>query len=423
MPRTLVTDACQRADLNNNLMGALHPAGSLYERPVNMQECTRQHAAFRAALRSHGVKCVTVREVMLFNVDVCVRARVALEDLAASRLRYVLEGACEARLEAPADAFFVGEEYKRSVLEAMSAEQLGDVALCGPTVHVMPSYRDTGFTARYAFEPLTNVQYTRDTAITTARGVVLTRLRSPQRQFEVELLSFCFAKLGLPVVGAIKAPGFLEGGDFFVAGRVAFVGVGMRSNEEAAQQLMDGDLVGTRYVCLVRDDFERDQSRMHLDCMFNIAGDDVCLLAADVIGDGSPVRRTVDEYERVVDGDAAAPPGQRYVLRRSGVEFSRYLRDAGFSIVPISREHSLQYGCNVLNLGDSVVLASHAESARHLVRCPAFHGRVQVVDFADVTAMYGGLHCSSQVVRRTPAAQLQLPPPLSTQRASSAVPL
>jgi N-dimethylarginine dimethylaminohydrolase len=333
----------------------------------------------------------------------------------------VLEGACEERLESPSDAFFVGEEYKRSVLEAMSAEQLADVSLCGPTVHVMPSYRDTGFTARYSFDPLTNVQYTRDTAVTTARGVVLTRLRSLQRQFEVELLAFCFEKLGMPVVGAIKAPGFLEGGDFFMAGRVAFVGVGMRSNAEAAQQLMDGDLLGTRYVALVRDDYERDQARMHLDCMFNIVGDDVCLLAEDVIGEASPVRRTVDEYERVVDGDAAAQPGQRYVQRRSGVEFSRYLRDAGFNIVPISREHSLHYGCNVLNLGDSVILASHAESARKLVRCPAFHGRVQLVDFADVTAMYGGLHCSSQVVRRTPAAQL--PTPRASPRASSAVPL
>jgi len=114
-------------------MGALHPAGSLYERPVNIKECTRQHAAFRAALRAHGVRCVTVREVMLFNVDTCVRARCALEDLAASRLRYVLENACEERLDSPADAFFVGEEYKRSVLEAMSAEQLADVALCGPS--------------------------------------------------------------------------------------------------------------------------------------------------------------------------------------------------------------------------------------------------------------------------------------------------
>jgi arginine deiminase len=407
-------------------MGALHPAGSLYERPVNMSKCTAQHAAFRGALRAHGVRCLTVREVLLYDTDASVRARCELEDLAAARLTYELDTGCSARLLSEQDLFFVGHEYKASVLEAMSAEQLVDVVLCGPTVHVMPSFRDTGFTARYAFEPLTNVQFTRDQAVTTARGLVLARLRSPQRQREVELLAFCFAKLGLPVVGAIAAPGFLEGGDFFAAGkRLAFVGIGLRSNLEAAQQLMEGDLLGTRRVALVRDDFERDQARMHLDCVFNIAGDDVCLLAEDCMGDGAPLRRTVDEYERVEEaaappagadaeaaGDAssaaaaqpASPRRARYVLRRSGVEFGAFLRSEGYHVVPVSREHSLAYGCNILNLGDSNVLCCHPETARQLVRCPAFHGRVQLVEFADVTSMYGALHCSSQVVRRTPVA-------------------
>ena len=421
----------RRADLHNNLMGALHPAGSLYERPVNMTACTRQHAAFRAALRTYGVRCVTVREVLLYDTDTCVRARCALEDLAGARLTYAMDAGCEPRLLSAEDRFFVGDEYKRSVLAAMSAEQLADVVMCVPTVHVLPSYRDTGFTARYAFEPLTNAQFTRDQAATTARGVVLTRLRSPQRQREVELLAFVYDKLGLPVVGAIQAPGFLEGGDFFAAGRrLALVGVGLRSNVEAAQQLMEGDLLGTRFCALVRDDFERDQARMHLDCCFNIVADDVCLLAEDMMGDASPVRRTVDEYERLTysddeedgpapngaaangNGGAAAaaaadggkPQRPRYVLRQQGVEFSAYLRGMGFHIVPVSREHSMQYGCNVLNLGDSNILSCHAETARQLVRCAAFHGRVHLLEFGDVTSMYGGLHCSSQVVRRTPSA-------------------
>lgn len=45
------------------------------------------------------------------------------------------------------------------------------------------------------------------------------RLRSLQRQNEVELMQFCFEKLHLDVVGTVKAPGFLEGGDFFAAGQ------------------------------------------------------------------------------------------------------------------------------------------------------------------------------------------------------------
>ena len=80
----------------------------------------------------------------------------------------------------------------------MSAEQLIDVVLCGPTVHVSPSYRDTGFTASYKFDPMTNVQFTRDQQITTRRGIVMARLRSAQRLGEVELLRFCLNKARPP---------------------------------------------------------------------------------------------------------------------------------------------------------------------------------------------------------------------------------
>ena len=71
------------------------------------------------------------------------------------------------------DKWFVGEQYKRQVLEEMSPEQLIDVILCRPTVEMRPSFRDTGYTATYRFEPLTNMQFTRDQQITTRRGLVM----------------------------------------------------------------------------------------------------------------------------------------------------------------------------------------------------------------------------------------------------------
>lgn len=67
---------------------------------------------------------------------------------------------------------------------------------------------------------------------------------------------------GLPIAGNIIEPGFLEGGDFFPMGQdLALVGVGLRSNMEACQQLMDRDLLGTRRLGVVRDDFDRHQVR------------------------------------------------------------------------------------------------------------------------------------------------------------------
>lgn len=61
-------------------------------------------------------------------------------------------------------------------------------------------------------------------------------------------------------MGEIREPGFLEGGDFFPAGRdLALVGVGLRSNFEACQQLMDEDLLGVRRLAVVRDENEMHQ--------------------------------------------------------------------------------------------------------------------------------------------------------------------
>ena len=124
----------------------------------------------------------------------------------------------------------------------------------------------------------------------------------------------CCRLAGLPVVGEISVGGFLEGGDFFPAGRdLALLGIGLRSNLEACQQLMDRDLLGTRRFAVVRDDFEQHQDRMHLDCVFSIVSDNVCLMLKEMIGEGSPTRRLVDEYTKGPDG--------KYAESRQGVEF------------------------------------------------------------------------------------------------------
>lgn len=85
-------------------------------------------------------------------------------------------------------------------------------------------------------------------------------------------MRLCFSKLGMPVIGEIHEPGFLEGGDYFPAGPdLALVGIGLRSNMEACQQLMERDLLGARCLAVVKDEFDKHQDRMHLDCVFRCA--------------------------------------------------------------------------------------------------------------------------------------------------------
>ena len=81
----------------------------------------------------------------------------------------------------------------------MSIDQLIETLLINPKVKISPSYRDTGLSATYTFQPLSNLVYTRDQQITTPNGIVMGRLRSQQRQLEVDLMRFCFRKLGKPL--------------------------------------------------------------------------------------------------------------------------------------------------------------------------------------------------------------------------------
>ena len=89
---------------------------------------------------------------------------------------------------------------QRQVLREMSTEQLIDTIVIHPTVTLTPSFRDTGLTSTYSFQPLSNLVYMRDQQITTAKGIVLGSLRSSQRQLEVELMQFVFRKLGTSIL-------------------------------------------------------------------------------------------------------------------------------------------------------------------------------------------------------------------------------
>ena len=65
---------------------------------------------------------------------------------------------------------------------------------------------------------------------------------------------------------------------------------------------MEKDYFGTRRVAIVKDLYEKDQDRMHLDCVFSILSQDCVLMLEDMMGEESPTRRLVDEYTRGDDG-------------------------------------------------------------------------------------------------------------------------
>ena len=414
----------------SKMMGSLHPAGALYEKPVNISHAEIAHTAFVRLLEKRNIMVRDVRSILMERVDWSVGDHIALENLAFNCLTYAFrnnESSDEEsektkvngnRKKTPdernmAADFYVSDKYKRQVIQEMGHDQLVDIIFTNPTVTICPSPRDTGFTASYQFDPLSNIMFVRDQQITTKKGIVMARLRSSQRTSEVDIMEFCFQKLGLNVLGRIPAPGHLEGGDFFPLGdQLCLIGIGPRSDWTAVEYLLSNDLFGTESVGIVKDMFEMKQERMHLDTVFNVLSKNCCVMLEEMIGENSPTRRLVDEYVHISSPIWGSNSGLEskvnkktievgeYRLYRRNVEFSQYLKNRGFNIIPVSGEDQLNYGCNLLNVGDGNIISIEKNTARKIALSPHFNGTIEFLDFSGVTAMYGGVHCASQVISR-----------------------
>jgi arginine deiminase len=236
--------------------------------------------------------------------------------------------------------------------------------------------------------------YTRDQQIVTARGVIMGRLATPQREMETEVMRLVWRALGVPILAEMGEDMFLEGGDFIVhSPDLCFLGVGLRTNMKAARFLMNQDLFGTRRVVIVVDDRDRSQARMHLDTVFNLADACTAVMFDATVGESAPLRRTAHVYAR-------SAPGEPYTLDRV-CEFSQFLRDDGFRIVPISPELQMGYAVNFVHTGHDngtvVAVSAHLETELRKFGCDV---PVHMIDYSGITRMYGAAHCSTQILRR-----------------------
>ena len=232
--------------------------------------------------------------------------------------------------------------------------------------------------------------------IVTGRGAVLANLNSAQRAPEVNVVEFCLKKLGIEVIGHIEAPGTLEGGDFFPAGRdLCFIGMGIRTNDFAIQHMMKKDMFGTRRVAVVADLFDRNQARMHLDCVANIASDNCFVVRESILGRLNPKRRVVTEYTKTETGS--------YEISVDGMEFGEYLALNGWNVIPASEQMADDLGINFINMGEGQLICTDSAMAETIESSPHFEGKVHVLDYREICKMYGAIHCTTQVFRKARA--------------------
>ncbi len=104
-----------------------------------------------------------------------------------------------------------------------------------PHLHFLPASPSTGLDSIYV----------RDALIITDAGAVLPFMGKAQRRAEPDAMMRFLAQAGIPLLGEIRDPGRIEGGDMvFLDAETLAVGRGYRTNAEGIRQLMS--LIGGR---------------------------------------------------------------------------------------------------------------------------------------------------------------------------------
>lgn len=383
-------------------MSMLHPAASLYENVTEEKSVAQCFRNLTAILVGKGIKVKTVRESLKLN-------RPALEELAFTSLHYEPAEASKNDLENENFKYYLSDTYKREVIHKLWVDQLVDLVLTQPTYKLKYIHKNTFIEPEtISFKPLGNLLFCRDQQITTKKGVVIGRAISQQRAVEHKVMEQVYKNLNANVVGHCPEGCFLEGGDFFVAKPdLAMLGVGLRTNIESANYLMENNLLGTERFAVVFDETDLDQQRMHLDTYFNIVSEKyVVVLDFEKTGEivNKKINRKVllfNSKKNIQPIDSGNPKIKNivgeYKLEKIFDDFYTYLTYEGYEMIKISHQQQMDYMINFLNIGNNTILTVNPE-LKNVIKHTGVE--VEYVEFQAVMKMFGALHCATQVSRK-----------------------
>jgi N-dimethylarginine dimethylaminohydrolase len=248
----------------------------------------------------------------------------------------------------------------REVLEPDTARQQHDA--------LAQVYRDHGVAVHYVAETgadRPNAIYCRDLLAMTPEGAMIARPAMAIRRGEERYVAATIAQLGVPIVKSINGTGTFEGADLIMVDRhTAFVGLGNRTNDEGARQVVEElRLQGVTDITVVQVPY----GVAHLDCMFGLVSTDVAVVF---------------------------PWLTPFVVCEK-------LMDKGYRIVEVQNpiEGRFRYATNFVALEPGLIIMS--AGAPETVEALAGHGvRVIEVDMSEIHKGLGGVHCCMAVLHR-----------------------
>ena len=378
-----------------------HLDAFLYQNPPDPIGTTKCHERFRNLLHSvSGARVWTVREV-LNELRISDLRRMVID---ASNVRFVIQPTTDSEIKIRHKKE-LSIKYLDYSLSGLSKNHLIDLLMLHPEVTINVDDTSTGFSVtEVPISPLSNMMFTRDQQIATARGVVMGRFETSQRRFETYLMRAVWKQLGVNVIASCEGASdiSLEGGDFFPVNEdLSILGVGIRTNINAARFLTSSGVLGTRKFVVVENPKDKTQERSHLDTVFSILDENTCLCLSLVARDDPKFLRIAREFE-FVDGK------YREQLQ---MPFGKWLNRQGFHVIEASYQQSQDQFVNVLHLGKdshgrSQIVATNRE-VEGVLKKEGFEGDVHWTDLSPLLSMFGGVHCCTQVLRETPKEENQ----------------
>ena len=218
-----------------------------------------------------------------------------------------------------------------------------------------------------------NMTYTRDLAAVFSRGAVIMGPHLKGRKGDQRMMARAFARLGVPVLGAIEPPGFLEGGGVTLVGDdTAVASLCDRANEEGTRALREIVLgYDVRFFLEVPLPF----GHIHIDGIFMVLDEKLCLIFEDSLS-VFPCR--------LYEAGKAEP---RHVM------FPEFLEQRGFKCIPITQEERRDGHLNVVVTERSRRAVGFATAARVKAEMGRHGFELSTFPSDELFIGRGGAHC------------------------------
>ena len=223
-----------------------------------------------------------------------------------------------------------------------------------------------------------NMCYTRDLAVITHGGAILLAMALKGRMGDPWIIGRAMEKLGVPILGAIEAPGLIEGGGIqFMDERTAVVALCDRANEVAIKQLCDlllGKHLDELVMVMVPD------GNIHIDGMLMFVGPRVA------IGHMA----SLDLHPTVVFRPGVRP---RYTF------FGDYLEKRGVDLIATTAQERAEMSINFVATAP-LQAVGWRWATRLTGEIEKRGGKVWSVDGAELVNGNGGPHCLTCPIER-----------------------